>query len=52
MKKALILSFALIISLCAAAQSTAQEKDSTTFKGYLYNEKYNVYIVLDFTTTM
>ena len=48
MKKALILSFALIISLCAAAQSTAQEKDSTTFKGYLYNEKYNVYIVLDF----
>jgi hypothetical protein len=23
-------------------------KDSTTFKGYFYNEKYNVYLVIDF----
>ena len=48
MKKALILAFAMLISICAAAQGVVTEKDSTIFKGYLYNEKYNVYIVLDF----
>lgn len=48
MKKAIILTFALLVAICAAAQSVRTEKDSTTFKGYLYNEKYNVYIVLDF----
>ena len=48
MKKALILAFAMLISICAAAQGVVTEKDSTTFKGYLYNEKYNVYIELDF----
>ena len=48
MKKILFIAIAMLISLNVAAQKTTTGKDSTTFKGYLYNEKYNVYIVLDF----
>lgn len=29
-------------------QNKAAERDSTTFKGYLYNKKFNVYIQMDF----
>lgn len=35
-------------ALPTLAQSNATVKDSTTFKGYLYNQKYNVYIRMDF----
>lgn len=30
------------------SETFSSEKDSTIFKGYLYNEKYDVYIVMDF----
>lgn len=48
MKKILLIAFVALISLGAAAQNKVTGKDSTTFKGYLYNEKYNVYLVIDF----
>ncbi len=48
MKKILLIAFVALLSLSAAAQNKVTGKDSTTFKGYLYNEKYNVYLVIDF----
>lgn len=48
MKKILFIAFVALLSLSATAQNKVLEKDSTTFKGYLYNEKYNVYLVIDF----
>lgn len=48
MKKTVLIVIAAFISLGLAAQNSVLRKDSTTFKGYLYNEKYNVYIVMDF----
>ncbi len=48
MKKILLIAFVALLSLSAAAQNKVTGKDSTTFEGYLYNEKYNVYLVIDF----
>lgn len=48
MKKHLLNLILLASALPALAQSNATVKDSTTFKGYLYNQKYNVYIRMDF----
>lgn len=48
MKKILFIAIVALLSLSATAQNKVLEKDSTTFKGYLYNEKYNVYLVIDF----
>lgn len=48
MKKILLMLFVALVSLSAAAQNKGMGKDSTTFKGYFYNEKYNVYLVIDF----
>lgn len=43
MKKRL---FAIFAAFCFAMVAMAQ--DSTTFKGYLYNEEYQVYLDIDF----
>lgn len=48
MKKILFIAIVALLSLSATAQNKLSGKDSTTFKGYLYNEKYNVYLVIDF----
>lgn len=37
-----------IIALSLAPQAKAAEKDTTIFKGYLYNQEYDVYIKMDF----
>ena len=37
-----------IIAVGFTMQVTATEKDTTTFKGYLYNQQYDVYIRMDF----
>ncbi len=34
--------------MAMAARGNGVEKDSTTFKGYLYNQKYDVFIIMDF----
>lgn len=44
MKKAGFLAIALALSLSLQAQTS----DSTTFKGYIYNDEYQVYIDMDF----
>lgn len=48
MKKLLLNLILFMSALPTLAQSNATVKDSTTFKGYLYNQKYNVYIRMDF----
>lgn len=56
MKKILFLSLFALLTMGVSAQndntkpakSKTELKDSTTFKGYLYNQKYNVYIQMDF----
>ena len=37
-----------IIAVGFTMQVTATEKDTATFKGYLYNQQYDVYIRMDF----
>lgn len=34
--------------MAMVAKANTAEKDSTTFRGYLYNQKYDVFIVMDF----
>lgn len=48
MKKILLLQIFTLLSIISYAQSTERSKDNTTFKGYLYNQKYNVYIQMNF----
>lgn len=48
MKKALLFFILALLPMAMAAKVNDAGKDSTTFKGYLYNQKYNVYIVMDF----
>lgn len=48
MKKFLLYIFLAITAMPAIAQDGVVGKDSTTFKGYIYNKKYNVYIRMDF----
>ncbi len=48
MKKVLLFFLLSLLPMAMAAQTSNTEKDSTTFKGYLYNQKYDVYIVMDF----
>lgn len=48
MKKIFISLVIFLLALTASAQVNVNGKDSTTFKGYLYNKKYNVYIRMDF----
>lgn len=48
MKKLLLLSVFALLSIAMSAQNKIADNDSTTFKGYLYNQKYNVYIQMDF----
>lgn len=48
MKKILLLHFFTLLSIISYAQNPERSKDNTTFKGYLYNQKYNVYIQMNF----
>ncbi len=48
MKKVLMFFLLSLLPMAIAAQTSNAGKDSTTFKGYLYNQKYDVYIVMDF----
>lgn len=48
MKKIIITTLFSLLAVVLFAQNPVQGKDSTTFKGYLYNKKYNVYIRMDF----
>lgn len=48
MKRLNKLFISSIIALSLAAQAKAAEKDTTIFKGYLYNLEYDVYIKMDF----
>ena len=47
MKKTLFFLIIALFSMSIGAQENSLAKDSTMFKGYLYNQKYNVYIILD-----
>ena len=38
----------VLVAIAASAQKLENGKDSTTFKGYLYNAQYDVYIRMDF----
>lgn len=48
MKKFFLSALLAFLAAASPAQTLQQGKDSTTFKGYLYNKKYNVYIQMDF----
>lgn len=48
MKTFFITLLSVFLTFPVFAQSKTQIKDSTIFKGYLYNSKYNVYIKMDF----
>jgi hypothetical protein len=48
MKKALLFILLSLLSITMTASTNSVGKDSTTFKGYLYNQKYDVFIVMDF----
>ena len=48
MKKILFLATLLLLSTSVLAQKKLTANDSTVFRGYLYNQKYNVYIRMDF----
>ena len=48
MKNIILTALFAFLSLNIFAQTATNEKDSTTFKGYLYNQKYNVYLQIDF----
>lgn len=48
MKKIILSALFLSMAYGMSAQTPNTGKDSTTFKGYLYNGKYNVYIQMDF----
>lgn len=48
MKKALLFFLLSLLPMAMAARGNDVEKDSTTFKGYLYNQKYDVFIIMDF----
>ena len=48
LKKTILLSALALLTMGASAQNKVNNADSTTFKGYLYNQKYNVYINMDF----
>ncbi|MST84987.1 hypothetical protein [Hallella mizrahii] len=47
MRKLLFLFFT-ICCLPMMAQAQKNDADSTSFKGYLYNKEYNVYLQIDF----
>jgi len=47
MRKLLFLFFT-IYCLPMMAQAQKNDADSTSFKGYLYNKEYNVYLQIDF----
>lgn len=48
MKRLYKLFIASFVAFGFAAEAMAAEKDTTTFKGYLYNQEYDVYIRMDF----
>lgn len=48
MKKTILFILLALLPLAMAAKVNGADKDSTTFKGYLYNQKYDVFIVMDF----
>lgn len=48
MKKLFISIAFVLVATAASAQKLENGKDSTTFKGYLYNAQYDVYIRMDF----
>ena len=47
MKKRILLIMIVLLSLLSA-KAQADNADSTTFKGYIYNSEYQVYIQMDF----
>lgn len=48
MKKFILSALFLSMVYGISAQTPSTGKDSTIFKGYLYNDKYDVYIQMDF----
>lgn len=48
MKKFILSAVFLSMTCGISAQTPSTGKDSTIFKGYLYNDKYDVYIQMDF----
>lgn len=48
MKKILLLHILALLSTITYAQESGKSKDTTTFKGHIYNQKYNVYIQMNF----
>lgn len=48
MRRIVFTFISCLFALTMAAQHKDAAKDSTIFKGYIYNKEYNVYIQMDF----
>lgn len=48
MRKLLFIAFITLFYLPMMAQIQKTDADTTSFKGYLYNKEYNVYLQIDF----
>lgn len=47
MRRIMLSTLAILLSVMLMGQTSSNGKDSTTFKGYLYNGKFDVYMQID-----